>query len=66
MCVKFNPLVDSEMKAYYVTHALKQGFSIKLMCHNYILEFRNLNSHLLKVYIGAWVKLEIVIENHVC
>jgi len=45
---------------------LKQGINIKTMHPNYILEFRNMNSHLLQVYLGAWVKIEIVIENHVC
>ena len=31
----------------------------------YILGFRNTKSHLLQVYLGAWVKIEIVIEHHV-
>jgi len=33
---------------------------------HYILEFRNMKSHLLQFYLGAWVKMETVIENHVC
>jgi len=41
-------------------------YSIKRMCTDYRLEFRNLNSHLLQFYLGALVKIEIVIENHVC
>jgi len=36
------------------------------MCPNYILEFRNTKAHLLKVYLGPWVKIEIVMEKHVC
>jgi len=46
---------------------LKQGIKTKTICPNvnYILEFRNTKSHLLQVYLGAWVKIEIVIENHV-
>jgi len=39
--------------------------TIKTMCPNYILEFRNTKLHLLKIY-PTWVKIEIVIENHVC
>ena len=66
MCVKLNSLFDSGMKGYHVTQVLKQGINIKTMCPNYILEFRNTKSHILQVYLGAWVKLEIVIENHVC
>jgi len=66
ICVKLNSLFDSEMKVYYVTQVYKQGINIKTMCSNYILEFRNTKSHLLQVYLGAWVKIEIVIENHVC
>ena len=66
ICVKLNSLFDREMKVYYVTQVYKQGINIKTMCSNYILEFRNTKSHLLQVYLGAWVKIEIVIENHVC
>jgi len=51
MCVKLNSLFDSEMKVYYVTQVLKQGINIKTMCPNYILELRNTNSHLLRVYL---------------
>jgi len=40
----------------------KQCTNIKPMCPNYILEFRNTNSHLMEFYLGAWVKIEIVIE----
>ena len=39
------------------------------MCPDYIctciLEIRNTNSNLMQVYLGAWAKIEIVIENHV-
>jgi len=49
MYVKLNSLFVSEMKVYYVTHVLKQGTYIKTMCPNYILEFRNMNPHLLQV-----------------
>ena len=65
MCVKLNSLFDSEMKVYYVTQVLKQSINTKMMCPNYI-EFRNIKFHLLQVYLGAWVKIQIVIENHVC
>jgi len=41
------------MKVYYVTQVLQQGINIKMRCPNYILEFRNTNSHLLQVYLGA-------------
>ena len=51
MCVKLNSLFDCEMKVYYVTQVLKQGINIKK------------KSHLLQVHLGAWVKIEIVIEN---
>ena len=66
MCVKLNSLFDSEMNVYYVTRLLKHGFNIKNICLYYILEFRNTKSHLVHVYLGAWVKIGIVIENHVC
>jgi len=54
------------MKVYYVTQVLQQGINIKTNCNKYILEFGNMKSHLLKVYLGAWVKIEIVFEYHVC
>ena len=66
MCVKLNSLFDSEMKVFYVTQMLKQGNNIKTNCPNYILKFKNMNSLLLEVYLGARVKIETVIENHVC
>ena len=66
MCVKFNSLFEREMKVYYVTQVLQQGINIKTNCNKYILEFGNMKSHLLKVYLGAWVKIEIVFEYHVC
>jgi len=47
MCVKLNSLFDREMKVYHVTQVLQQGIYIKMMCHNYILEFRKTKSHLL-------------------
>ena len=53
------------MKVYYITQVLKQGTYIKTTCPNYKLKFRNTTSHLLQV-LGALVKIEIVIENHVC
>jgi len=66
MCVQFNSLSDSEMKVYDVTQVLKQGIQNNTTCPDYKLEFRKMKSHLLQVYLGAWVKIEIVIENHVC
>ena len=66
MRVKLNSLFDREMKVCYVIQDLKQSINIKTMCVNYILEFRNIISHLLQVYLGVWVKIETVIENHVC
>ena len=47
MCAKLNQLFDREMKVYYVIQVLKQGTNIKSIGHNYILEFRNTNLHLL-------------------
>ena len=35
------------------------------MSPNYILESRNKTSNVVQVYLGAWVKIEIVIEIHV-
>ena len=64
--VKLNSLFDSEIKVYYVTKMLKQCFNTKTTCPNYILKIRNTKSHLLQVYLGAWVKIEIVIKNRVC
>jgi len=45
---------------------LKQSIDIKNMCSNYILVFRITKSHLLQVFLGAWDKIETVIENYVC
>jgi len=59
MCVKLNLSFDSKMKVDYVTQVVKQGFKIKRICPNYILEL-----HLYQVYIGEWAEIEIVIENH--
>ena len=42
----------------------KQGINIKTICANYILEFRNTQSHLFQIH--QWVKIEIVFENHAC
>ena len=66
MCVQFNSLFDREVNVYCVTRELKQGINIKMKCPNYILEFRNMNSNLLQVYLGAYANVETVIENHVC
>jgi len=70
MCVKLNSLFDSKVKVYYVTQVLKQGIYIKTIWHklitnNYILKFRNTKIAFV-VYLGVWVKIGIVIENHVC
>ena len=65
MCIKLNSLIDSLMNVYYVTQVLKPDINIKTMCPNYILEFRNTKSHLLHVYLGECVNIEIVIENHI-
>jgi len=54
MCVKLNLLFDTEMK------------EIKTMCPNYKLEFKYTKSLLVEVYLGAWAKIETVVENHVC
>jgi len=61
MCVKLNSLFDSECNVYYVTEVLKQCINIKTICPNYRLEFRNTKSHVLQVYLGAWVMIEIAI-----
>jgi len=66
MCVKLNSLFDSKMKVYYAKQVLMQGTDINTICPNCMLELRNTQSHLLQVYLGAWVKIEIVIENNVC
>jgi len=52
------------MKVFYVTQVLKQGTNIKTTCPYYILKFRNTKSHLLTGYLGAWVKIVIVSDNH--
>ena len=65
MFVKLNSLFDSEMKVYYVAQVLKQGIYIEMMCPNYILKFRYTKLLLLQVYLGAWVKIESVIEQYV-
>jgi len=36
-----------EMKVSYVTQEFKQCINIKAICSNYILEFRNTNSHVM-------------------
>jgi len=36
------------MKVYNATLVLKQGINIKTMCPNYILKFRNTQSHYCK------------------
>ena len=59
MWVKFNSLFDREMKVCYVTQVLKQGNNTETMRTNYILEFRNTKLHLLEVYLGSWVKIDI-------
>ena len=63
MCVKLFKLIDSEMKVFYVTKVLKQGINIKTMYPHYILELRNMKSHLLQVYLSARAQIEIDIEN---
>jgi len=45
----------------YITQVLKQGININTMFPNKTLEFRNTQSQLLQVYLGAWVKIETVI-----
>ena len=63
ICVKLNPLFDNETTVYYVTQVLMHSININKICSNYILEFRNTNSHVLQVYLGVWVRIEIGIEN---
>ena len=41
---------------------LKQGINFETMCPNY---YSNLETQH-QVYLDAWVKIECVIENHVC
>jgi len=48
---------------------LKQGINIKKCVLTIYIPYLNLetqNCNLFRVYVGAWVKIEIVIENHVC
>ena len=69
MCVKLNSLFDSKMKVLLVTQVLKQGINIKKCVVTIYIPYLNLeaqNCNLFRVYVGAWVKIEIVIENHVC
>jgi len=47
MGVHLNSLFVREIKVYHVRQVLEQGIYIKMMCPNYILEFRNANSYLL-------------------
>ena len=54
------------MKVYYVTQVFKQSINIKMTWTNYILEFENTNLYKLQVYLGACVKIEIVIKMHAC
>jgi len=61
-CILVNPLVDREMKVYYVTHVLKQGI-LKYQNGRYVLTTTNTKSHVLQVYLGAWAKIESAIEN---
>ena len=63
MSVKLNSIFNSEMKVYYITQVLKQCIIFKHMCPNYIIELRKTKSHLLNVYLGAWVNIEMVTEN---
>jgi len=53
------------MKVYYVTQVLKQRINIKTMRPNYTPKFRNLKSHILKVYLGDWFKIDIVIKKSI-
>ena len=67
VCVKLKALVDSERKVYHVTQVLQPGINIKTMCPNYIS--RILKKHdiaFIEVYLGAWVKKEVVTQNHIC
>ena len=66
MCVQLKTLFDSKNKVYNVIQVVKQGINVNTICSHYILEFRNKQSHLVQVYLGASVKIEMVIENHVC
>jgi len=61
--VRLNSLFDSQMKVYCVTKVLRQCVNTKTTCHNYIFDFRNTKTHLLQVYLGAWIIIEIVINN---
>jgi len=60
MCVNLSSLFDREMNVHYVTHVLKQGVRIKMMCPNYILKYRNTNSLLLQINLGVCVKNQSV------
>ena len=53
------------MKDNYVTQMLEQGINIETMCPTYILEISNTNHLIIEVFLGAWVKFETAIENHV-
>jgi len=61
--VELSSLFVKKRKVHYVTQVLKQGNNIKMMCLNYILQFRNTKSHLFQVYLGTLANIETVIEN---
>ena len=65
MCVQLNLIFNSGMKDNYVTQMLEQGINIETMCPTYILEISNTNYLIIEVFLGAWVKFETAIENHV-
>ena len=66
MCVQLKTLFDSKNKVNNVIQLLKQGINVNTICSHYIQEFRNKQSHLVQVDLGASVKIEMVVENHVC
>jgi len=50
------------MKVNYFTQVLKQEIITKTMCPNYIIEFRNTRSHLLKIYLGEWITQPLMLK----
>jgi len=41
---------------------LNQSINNNTMCPNYIIKFRNTNTHLLKLCTGAWAKIATDID----
>jgi len=62
-----NSLFDSKMNVSSGAQVLyKSKVFTSKQCPKCLPEFRNTHSHLLRVYLGACAKIEIVMGNPVC